>query len=218
MQVNWVAVGSVATVVAALATAILAGATYWLVRTTREELKQTKREITATEKQAEASTKMLAEVQIDRDLNWRPYLVVDKTGYGPDLPDGVDTVFLKNIGRGPAFNCVCARIFYIRGPLDVPQWRLATAVGTIEAGGIKEFSLTKPGGAGSVPLMYFESPVPGQPNLAIFYQDSVGQRAYRQTPPRAAPDVWAPDKSVDPWVSWYFNHIHVPVPKSSASS
>jgi hypothetical protein len=216
--VDWVAVGSIATVVAAAATAILAGATYWLVRTTREELSQTRREITATEKQAEASTKMLAEVQIDRDLNWRPYLVVDKTSYGTDTVDGADVVFLKNIGRGPAFNCTCARIFYIRGPLDAPQWRLAIAIETIEAGGIKEFRLQRPGGAGSVPLMYFESPIPGQPNLAIFYQDIVGQRAYRQTPPRAAPDVWTSDKPVDPWVSFYFDHIHVPVPKPPAAA
>ena len=43
-----------------------------------------------------ASAKMLAEVQIDRDLNWRPYLVVEKTSYGTDTQDGADVVFRVN--------------------------------------------------------------------------------------------------------------------------
>jgi hypothetical protein len=209
---DWIAVGAIATALAALFTAILAGATYWLVRTTRDELQQTKREITATEKQAEASTSMLAEVQIDRDLNWRPYLVVEKTGFGPDQVDGYDTVFLRNIGRGPAFNCVCARVFYIPGPQDVPQWRLATAVAIIESAGVKEFTLQPPTGAGPVPLMLFEDPQPGQPNLALFYQDIVGKRAFRLVPPRSAPDVWTPGDPVAPWVSWYFGHLRLEVP------
>jgi hypothetical protein len=220
-DVDWVAIGAIATALAALATAILAAATYWLARTTRDELQQTKREITATEKQAEASTKVLAEVQIDRDLNWRPYLVVEKTGLS-DAQINTDSISLRNIGRGPAFNCVCARCFYVKidmsgVPTDFPLWRLATAMSTIEGGLSKEFLLPNRGGADPVPLVLFESPVPGQPNIAIFYQDIVGQRAYRQVPPRAAPDVWAPGKPVDQWVSWYFGHINMPVPTLPAS-
>lgn len=201
--------------VAAVATAILALATYWLARTTREELKETRREITATEKQAEASTGMLAEVQIDRDLNWRPYLVVTKTGLN-DVRDAPDTVYLKNIGRGPAFNCVCARLLYLKAArtgteVDIPVWHLAPRVQTIEAGGEQQFSLQFPNTP--VPMVLFEGmPAPPAPIFALFFQDIVGKRAYRLVPPSSAPDVWTPGDPVAPWVSWYFGHLHMDTP------
>lgn len=214
---DWVAVGAVATAVAALATAILAGATYWLAKTTREELKQTKREITASEKQAEASTKMVAEVQIDRDLNWRPYLVIDKTSWSASARGNTDKVWLRNIGRGPAFNSVVARLYHIpidrAGVIDqVPQWRLAIEIpATIESGGVQEFSLQDPTGS-PVPLALFAENAAPQPTVSMFFQDIVGRRAYRLTFPRSAPDIWTPGDKVEQWVSWYFGHIGLKVP------
>jgi len=215
---DWAAIGAIATAVAAVATGILAAATYWLARTTRDELHFTLREMATTEKQAEASTKMVAEVQIDRDLNWRPYLVIHQTSWAPDTRGSTDKVWLRNIGRGPAFNVVCARLYYIpveRGGVtdQVPQWRLAIEVPqTIEANGVKEFSLQDPTTGAPVPLVLFEVNPPPQPTVSTFFQDIVGKRAYRLTHPRAAPDVWTPGDKVDPWVSWYFGHVGLQVP------
>ena len=213
-DLTWVAIGAIAMIGAALGTIGLGGATYWLARTTRDELFETKREITATEKQAEASTRMIAEVQLDRDLNWRPYLVVSKTGYN-DARDATDTVFLKNIGRGPAFNCVCARLYYITAEVQgtnrqVPQWRHSPDVKTIEVGGITEITLLNP--KGPVPMAIFEVNPPPYPTLAIFFQDIAGRRAYRLSPPRAAPDMWTPGQAVHVWVSWYFGLVGIQVP------
>jgi len=216
--VDWIAVGAVATVIAAAATAILAGATYWLARSTRDELQQTKREITATERQAEASTKMLAEVQIDRDLNWRPYLVINMTSWAPNARGNTDKVWLKNIGHGPAFNGTCARLYHV--PVDragvvgqVPQWRLAIELpATIQSEGVQEFSLQDWSGSSPVPLFLFVENAPPQPTVSIFYQDIVGRRAYRLTFPRSAPDIWTPGDNVGQWVSWYFGHLGIPVP------
>jgi hypothetical protein len=214
---DWNAIGAIATAVAALATAFLAGATYWLARTTRDELHQTKRVITATEKQAEASTKMLAEVQTDRDLNWRPYLILHQTSWASDAQGNTDKVWLKNIGRGPAFNAVCARLIYItasRGGVtnQVPLWRLSVEVPqTLEANGVHEFSLQGQTSA-ATPLVLFEVNPSPQPTLSIFYQDIGGKRAYRLTHLRAAPDVWTPGDKVEPWVSWYFSQIGLQVP------
>jgi hypothetical protein len=218
VDLNWIAVGAVATVIAALATAILAGATYWLAKTTRDELQQTKREITATERQADASTRMIAEVQMDRDLNWRPYLVIDKTSWAPHVRGHTDKVWLQNIGRGPAFNATCARLYHIpvdrAGVVDqVPQWRLAIELpATIESAGVQEFSLQDWAGTSPVPLVLFVENPPPQPTVSIFYQDIVGKRAYRLTFPRSAPDMWTPGDKVEQWVSWYFGHIGLQVP------
>jgi len=211
---NWVAVGAVATAVAAVATAILAAATYWLAKTTRDELQQTKREITATEKQAEASTKMLTEVQTDRDLNWRPYLRLEGTGL-TDALEGQDQIGWKNVGRGPALNVVCARLFYVKANLggvmtDVPHWRLAPGSSIIEDGGTHTFNLSNP--AGPVPMVLFDVLPPGPLNVSVFFQAITGRRAYRLCPPRAEPDVWAPGDKVEPWVSWYFGHLGLQVP------
>jgi len=214
---DWTAVGAVATSVAALAPAILAGATYWLAKTTRDELQQTKREITASEKQADASTKMLAEVQIDRDLNWRPYLVIDKTSWSPNVRGNTDKVWLRNIGRGPAFNSTVARLYYVpvnrAGVIDqVPQWRLAIEIpATIESAGVQEFSLQDTA-TSPVPLSLFEENAAPQPTVSMFFQDIVGRRAYRLTFPRSAPDIWTPGDKVEQWVSWYFGQVGLQVP------
>ena len=153
---------------------------------------------------------------MDRDLNWRPYVVIHQTSWGPDSLHATDKVWLRNIGRGPAFNAVCARLYYIKSePSGVlmPHWRLAIETPqTIEADGIKEFSLQDPPSNAPATLGNFEINQPPQPTLSIFYQDIVGKRVYRLCIPRAAPDIWSLGDNVDVWVSWYLAHIGLQVP------
>ena len=178
----------------------------------------TRDEADATRDEAAATKQTVAEIQIDRDLNWRPYPVIDHTSWSANVRGGTDKVWLKNIGRGPAFNTVCARLYYLTVDRavanQVPQWRLSIELPqTIESDGVKEFSLQDPTNAAAVPLVLFDVIADPQPTFSTFYQDIVGKRAYRLTYPRAAPDVWNPGDKVEPWVSWYFGHLHLQVPQ-----
>jgi hypothetical protein len=89
-------------------------------------------------------------------------VIIEKTGLS-DAREASDTVYLKNIGRGPAFNVVSARLYYITVELpptkrtrQAPQWRVSQGIQTIEASGSKELTLLNPSGEGPVPRMLFD--------------------------------------------------------------
>lgn len=214
---DWIAVGAVASSVAAIATAILAGATFWLAKTTRDELSETKRAITATERQADASTRMISEVRMDRDLEWRPHLVLDpqQSAYA-DLLAFNDAVVMINIGRGPAFNCVYARHQETVQGTSTALWRVTKRleVPAIASGGKSEQLQVSASQASPVPMFLFED-ADGKMygnHVALFYQDVLTTRAYRVLPPRAKTEVWTPGEKAIEWVQWYFGWIGSPIP------
>lgn len=43
--------------------------------------------------------------------------------------------------------------------------------------------------------------------IAVFYQDTLSNTAFRLLPPKAKPDVWKPGDPVSEWVPWYFGWI-----------
>lgn len=203
----------------AAATEKAAAATENAALATQAAATATQQEADATREEASATKQMVAEVQADRDLNWRPYL--RQAGGGTsDALEGADQIGWRNIGRGPALNVVCARLYYVKADLggvmrDVPQWHLSPGTEIIEAGGTQTLNLVTPPGSGSASIVLFDVLPPGQLNLTVFFQAIVGRRAYRLCPPRAEPDVWTPGDKVEPWVSWYFGHIGLQVPAPS---
>jgi hypothetical protein len=40
----------------------------------------------------------------------------------------------------------------------------------------------------------------------MFFEDIVGRRYYRLTPPRSDPDVWTPGERVEEWATWYISY------------
>ncbi len=208
---------------ALVSNAVIAGFTLMAARATRRSAEATEKaaeatrdEADATREEAAATKQMILEVQTDRDLDWRPYFRLGGTSYSNSL-DSQDQINWRNVGRGPALNVVCARLYYVKADLggvshDVPQWHLSTGMAVIEANGEEVMNLGRPPRDRPVPMVIFEVLPPGQMNLSLFFQTIVGRRAYRLCPPRAELDVWTPGDKVEPWVSWYFGHLGLQVP------
>jgi len=205
-----------ATLMLAIFTAYLAIETRASVAATRREAAIAEATLIVAQDQAKASADLVAEARVDRDLNWRPYLVA--VGSFPDSPNSDDIVILRNIGTGPAFNAVYARHTDQETVQRVPgaTWR-ATArsmVHTVPSMSETEKFRASMSAATPVPFILFEDrdgKLWGQ-HVALFYQDLLGKRAYRLLPPRAMPDVWSPGDKVDEWVAWYFGWINLQIP------
>jgi hypothetical protein len=198
-----------ATLMLAVFTAYLAMETRASVAATRREANIAEQTLIVAKDQARATVDLVAEAQVDRDLNWRPYLMA-VTGFA-GAPNSPDALRLKNVGRGPAFDCVYARY------LDkTSAWKVTGRgqVPIVAAGDQTEQFMVGESQARPAPTVIFED----QDNkmwgshVALFYRDLLGKRAYRLLPPRAMPDVWSPGDPVDQWVAWYFGWIHVQVP------
>ncbi len=199
---EWAVAGG--TLALALVTAVMAWQTRGVAGATKDAAR-------AAAEEAKASADTVAEIQRDRELNWRPYPFLTTSGrYGTNGtdPDSFDFV---NIGRGPAFNCVYAHYFErpVGGGRVVPEWRSNTKPAVIPAAG---------GAQGSADLQ--PHPIPtslfqdadgkmADPAIAVFYQDTLSNTAYRLLPPRAKPDVWRPGMVAEQWVTWYFGWIGV---------
>lgn len=90
---------------------------------TRDAARATKDEAVATEKEAEATfeqaaatkeqaliaNETLKELRRTRELEWRPILVRDESNAGVKDGKAWRDVSLRNIGRGPALNCLVVR-------------------------------------------------------------------------------------------------------------
>lgn len=205
-----------ATLMLAVFTAYLAIETRASVAATRREAAIAEATLIVAKDQAKASADLVTEARVDRDLNWRPYLVA--IGSFPDSPDSADAVVLRNIGTGPAFNAVYARHIdqVVVQRVSVPAWRV-TARGIVQTvpsmSDTTQFIATM-SAATPVPFILFQDrdgKMWGQ-HVTVFFQDLLGKRAYRLLPPRAMPDVWSPGEKVDEWVAWYFGWINLQIP------
>jgi hypothetical protein len=198
-----------ATLMLAVFTAYLAIETRASVAATRREAAIAEQTLIVATDQAQATVALVAEAQVDRDLNWRPYMVV-VTGF-IDSPNSTDAVVFRNIGRGPAFDCVYARYIDKTGAWKVTK---RGQIPTVAAGDQSGQYLVAESQARPAPTVIFEdrnNKMWGS-HFALFYRDLLGKRAYRLLPPHAMPDVWSPGDKVDAWAAWYFGWIDVQIP------
>lgn len=92
------------------ATLVLALATAWMAMKTGAVALATQAAAEQSKAEAAATRDSVDELQKDRELAWRPYLVIAVTSTSSG-PDGIAaTLDIENVGRGPALDCVHAFI------------------------------------------------------------------------------------------------------------
>jgi hypothetical protein len=91
-SVDWTAIGTLA----------LAAATFVLAALTARNVHKTSELVNATKQSAIAAERTIAEIQRDRELEYRPFIAWQLED--PQAPLTADAV---NIGRGQAINCLC---------------------------------------------------------------------------------------------------------------
>lgn len=89
---------AIVTAVATVALAVVAALT----------LKENSRLIRANIQEASAATAMVKEIQTDRSLTWRPYVMVSQMDALSRSDSYSEKVRLINVGQGPALSCVYA--------------------------------------------------------------------------------------------------------------
>lgn len=167
----------------------LIAATYKMAQATSVEALATLAEARASRRQVEVATRTLDAMQLDQEMAWRPYLVVDNL-----TPS---TAFLRNIGRGPALN-----VLVLDRPADSTPWEIGGPVAVP----------VNPELAGVVrlPLVPQVNPPPKEvlghnpsPDIVVLCRDQFGNW-FRFEPERAALVSWR-FRSEDPkpvWVVW----------------
>src|SRR5260370_9570000 len=100
-------VGEVGSGITITDAAVVAAAAAVAIILNRQLGKATANMVDARKQEATASRQMIEEVRRDRELNWQPFLVTAERQrvVRPASPEP-DITLVKNIGRGPALNCV----------------------------------------------------------------------------------------------------------------
>lgn len=92
-----------------------------LIETTRQEATAVVEQSRAAHQQAEAAMKLVEETQRDRELAYRPHLVIES--HTPKAGTPWDTDYLvRNIGSGPALNCRMAHHEFSGDPQQHQIW------------------------------------------------------------------------------------------------
>lgn len=94
-------------------TLILAIFTWRAAEASRSAAEATGRAAEAAQIEAEATVQLAQEAREDRELAWRPYLVVDVI---TTVSDGKLTCEVRNIGRGPATDVIVWAYRPVHGP------------------------------------------------------------------------------------------------------
>lgn len=207
----------------ALITLALAGATAYLGLQTskvvelersaseviRQQAEAARRQADAAQEQAQSALRTLAELQRERELSWRPRLVVagadgslDEEVIRNNLPVSPDkftlNVTVRNVGRGPAVSVLAAYFdrgywWFSRSPTDIGP-RDEMVVSLLPAGGdhVLKASLFVVSG----------QPAPeGKDVHALFCLDEVGSKVYRFLDGRAGLDVWEAGQDRPHWAA-----------------
>jgi hypothetical protein len=172
-------VGIIATVIVALATLVVAYQTKSLAKSTADLGTQAERQV--------------MEMETTRQLEWAPYLTFDS---GQDQPAGNFVHYkatVKNIGRGPAINCLVARFLF------QDKWCLS---GNFELGSLQHHETLAPGQADPPPD--FLGAV-GAGRTVMFCQDQ-GGACHMFDPPRSA-EISATADGEPAWANWYRKQI-----------
>jgi hypothetical protein len=168
---------------AAKATQTAAEATERSAAATEIAAAATRDEADATRAEADATRQTVTEIQIDRGLSWRPYLVSGRNA------GNVATVAVQNIGRGPAL-----RLIYCE-KTQGSVWLMSTQRRAIGAGApatnVQVRELPNP------PPVYLSS------DIALMCNDQFGNWL-RFDPTKGEPDVCLRDSTIRPsWVNWF---------------
>jgi hypothetical protein len=193
------------------ATLLLAVATFGIVWRSWGVAKATGDAAGAAADEAKASRDLIDEIKTDRQLNWRPYLFLTQSTRLANEPGKDDYLDFQNLGRGPAFNCIYARYSELQGPGGqvVPEWRSHKEPGVI--GPASGYQASPAPQAHPIPMHLFQDDdgrMADKP-IALLYQDTLSNNAYRLLPPRAKPDIWKPGDRAQQWVTWYFGWLGV---------
>lgn len=112
-------------------TLILAIFTWRATEASRSAAEATGPAAEAAQIEADATVQLAQEAREDRELAWRPYLVVDPI---TTTSDAKVTYKVQNIGRGPATDVIIWAYRYLHGP---GTWG-RVPVGALAAGASKE--------------------------------------------------------------------------------
>ncbi len=209
----WVAIG---TMLLAVATFVLAAITGWNVKKTGNLVKATK--------ESDAAKQTIAEVQRDRELEYRPYLswkVSEVVMNGSQIVDP-GKVSVANFGRGPALHAICCLAWRMsaagdQGPAG-PVGAQGAGGGSLDMATTVLFDLS-PGEQGKPEELPLErrdgqmadddvlgNPVTPSPVRVAFCHDQLGTdyRFVRYQPA----DTWR-DGAVDRprWAEFYLSHF-----------
>ncbi len=99
-------------VVTPIATLVLAGVAILTFRQNRALVGSANRQAEASARQAEGAATVVEEMRLDRELAYRPHLFVE---YEHD-DVGIETIVVRNVGRGPALRCRFVQHRYLAEP------------------------------------------------------------------------------------------------------
>jgi hypothetical protein len=99
----------VATLVLAGLTAIIIIVNARVLQATLDEAKATREQADATREQAKLAAQSIRELQISRELDWRPFVVRFEGSSHIVKGKLLRDIAIQNIGRGPAINCLYLR-------------------------------------------------------------------------------------------------------------
>ncbi len=200
---GWVAGG---TGLLAIATFALAYFTWRNVRLTRGLIEATKSAAEAGRTTAEAGTQTVAEIQRDRELEYRPYVswgIGSQTRAGDRIVEpGIAGV--SNFGRGPTIHCLCC-LAWMDTAADPLQFA-TTVLFDLSPQDTGQLALERRSGwMPNAEIAGSQIPI-GAPGLRFaFCQDQLGNH-YRFVPYRLEADVWR-EGAKPRWLEFYQEHL-----------
>ena len=158
-----------------------------MAQATADEALATLAEAQASSRQVEVATRTLDAMQLDQEMAWRPYLIVDNVSSS--------TAFLRNVGRGVALNVLVldrpGALWEMGGPIAIPVNSQLTEVARL-------------------PLRPMPNPAPREvlghnpsPDIVVLCRDQFGNW-FRFDPAHGALVTWLL-RSQDPkpdWAEW----------------
>jgi hypothetical protein len=183
-----------ATFAVAGVTVALAGATVWLGFQARGS--------------TEATKQTIAEIQRDRDLEFRPYVSwppPNITGVLDNPNAFAATAQIDNLGRGPLFDGLCCLTWRPGGPTTLPQYLATTNLFDLPPQHRPSNPSLQIRGGDMPNDDIAGNPVTEEPVRFAFCRDQLGHN-FRFVPHKK-PDDWQEGQSErPPWVDFYLSH------------
>ena len=155
----------------------------------------------AGQQQAQAAAELVRETQRNRELAYRPHLVIESRTPKPGASYGTGYV-VKNIGSGPALNCRMAHHEFSGEPPQHDSWN--SPLFDVGVGGAYEVT--------NAPGRWYDNvldglPGDGQTVDACVCEDQFGNRfrfaaGFEMRQPQPL-DSWRPGNAYEKWADWY---------------
>lgn len=181
-----------------LASFAVAGATLVLAFVTWRMAAQAKKGVEVAAQEAAATARLASAAQTDRELAWRPHVVIEPgDGSGGSADAFTDVLTVRNVGPGPALNCVCI----VRD--DERGWGCSTPF-SLMPGGDHKVTIKGPSPDIEDPAAVLTATPGGgwRPGTRRLVRCVDVLDRHWRFPERLPPQQWRKSDPPEPWVTW----------------